>query len=489
MKRPVYIGVFLTPESRSKLLRTFPPQHQDIKADHVTLVFKPKDSDLAGFQIGQRVQFQVVGYAVDQKGQAVAVRLPPDVNRLSKNKNPHITISVSPGTKPVYSNVLLDQGEVSSVRPLTLEGVLDQFPRTVKLAKGVTAMEVSVNSQGIARDDEGNTWTVDTRRWPAGVYTGQKARQLAMSAPRGRSPQKQRLPEMSRQEHEDFRTLASKLIVALIANKATKHLKFVRDIQYKQSLTPKQKSYFDSLVRQNRRIIDRLPDKLYLSFDQGGKVYTHTSLERALSPIVDLGKPNWRDEVAIYPKGTMPKQADVTHRVATRYLQRQADLMPPLGYPGGQCHVVRRIVEEVKNPRLEQSLRDQVEEGRDLSNPAARNVYNPEKTKGAWKYNMVITPHAQYRMDLRGITEPELRRVLDGAFKDINAERSRGDDTRYRKLMSGRELEHYDPKLDIFIAFTARNDNAVIITTYRKKEKDPKRPTSCPIPKTSPRKS
>ena len=308
-KRPIYLGVFLTPQSIRQIIQQFGQEHPDLKNDHLTLVFKPSDSDLESATIGQRIKMKVVGYAVDQKGQAIAIELPSNLTPQSKNRHPHITISVAKGTKPVYSNELLAKGPIQPVSPMTIEGVVDVFPRTLKAASIMTD--------------------------------------------------------------------------------------------------------------------------------------------------------------------------DITRRVASRFLQ--ADLMPPLGYPGGQCHVVQRIVDEIRSPRLEQSLREQVESGKDLPNPAARKVYDPEKTKGAWKFDMMITPHAQYRMDLRGITEPEVRRALGNAFKTINNERSQGHLERYDRLMRGGEIEYYDERLDVFLAFTVRNKTAVIITTYRKKEKDPKRPTTCPV--------
>ena len=158
-----------------------------------------------------------------------------------------------------------------------------------------------------------------------------------------------------------------------------------------------------------------------------------------------------------------------------------ADLMPPLGDPGGTCHVVRRIVDEIRDPKLERQLRTRVEEGEDLTNNEARKIYTPKETAGAWKYKMNLSSHAQYRMDLRGITEPEVRKTLDGAFREINTEKSRGDMRRYDQLARGEKVEHYDKKTGVFIAF-ALEDKAVILTTYEPGAPDPRaRPVSCPV--------
>lgn len=169
-------------------------------------------------------------------------------------------------------------------------------------------------------------------------------------------------------------------------------------------------------------------------------------------------------------------------RIVQAKLDRLADLMPPLGNPGGTCHVVRRIVEEIEDPRLERQLRTRVEEGDDLTNLEARKVYDPEETNGAWKFQMVLTSHAQYRMDLRGITEPEVRKALDAAFREINNEKSRGDLRRYDLLAREEKIEHLDRKTGVFVAFKVEGRNAVILTVFRPGDPDPRsRPVSCQV--------
>lgn len=78
--------------------------------------------------------------------------------------------------------------------------------------------------------------------------------------------------------------------------------------------------------------------------------------------------------------------------------QRWADLQPPLGYPGGPCYVVQRILEEVEEPKLQAELIDDIQKGKELSNPAASKVYDLETERGVGPIKqMVIGPHAQYR--------------------------------------------------------------------------------------------
>lgn len=68
---------------------------------------------------GKKVKLKVVGYAEDDKGQAVVIqtRLP------IKGQHPHITVSVASGTKAAYSNTLLARGFKKVVGP-TLDAVL-----------------------------------------------------------------------------------------------------------------------------------------------------------------------------------------------------------------------------------------------------------------------------------------------------------------------------------------------------------------------------
>jgi len=123
----VYVGAFLTPQSRRHLLREFPPAHPRVYADHVTIQWGGRPEDLAKFKMGSILHLRVVGYAEDSKAQAVVVVLPSDVARHA-NRNPHVTISTTPGVAPVYSNELIARGW-KRVPQRTYTAVLDTFPR------------------------------------------------------------------------------------------------------------------------------------------------------------------------------------------------------------------------------------------------------------------------------------------------------------------------------------------------------------------------
>lgn len=118
----VYTAVFLTKESRSLLLKEYSPKFHDIKADHMTIQFQPKPEDVKKLDLGQMVTLKVIGYAEDNKVQAVVVE-----GFDSKNSIPHITISVAPGSKPVLSNQLLNKGYEKVNGPI-LHGIVSTFP-------------------------------------------------------------------------------------------------------------------------------------------------------------------------------------------------------------------------------------------------------------------------------------------------------------------------------------------------------------------------
>jgi hypothetical protein len=161
---------------------------------------------------------------------------------------------------------------------------------------------------------------------------------------------------------------------------------------------------------------------------------------------------------------------------------KTADLMPALGYPGGPCHVIHRIEEEVHNPRLREHLIDEVEDGDSLSNPEAAKVYHIERERGAGIFRQIlIGPHTQYRMDLRGITVPQIRAALAEFTKLLNDWKSRKDPrwVRYTTdLAQGTPVEYLD-RHGLFVAFSSAGPGTIkLITTYYKGERDPKVPSS-----------
>ena len=107
----------------------------------------------------------------------------------------------------------------------------------------------------------------------------------------------------------------------------------------------------------------------------------------------------------------MSRKPDI-HRVLSRY----ADLNPPLGYPGGSCHLQERIRESPA--RNTDALIERHQSGRD-SKPDFRaesaiypRMLDEGPVRGTSFGKVLISEHAQYRMDQKGITVPVIHRIL-----------------------------------------------------------------------------
>jgi hypothetical protein len=163
---------------------------------------------------------------------------------------------------------------------------------------------------------------------------------------------------------------------------------------------------------------------------------------------------------------------------------RHADLNPPLGWPGGLCHIVERIQDEVKNPRLEGQLVEKVERGDSLTNPEAAQIYDMETEKGVTSTytRLKIGPHAQYRMDLRGVTVGDIRVALRNFFRQMMAWKSQNawQWKRYSEdMLAGDSVEWIDSKIgNLVVVFTGGGrDTLKIITAYWKGIQDPRGPS------------
>ena len=95
---------------------------------------------------------------------------------------------------------------------------------------------------------------------------------------------------------------------------------------------------------------------------------------------------------------------------------RFPDKSPPLGNPGGPCHVMERIRKDVPSSAQNYLVRA-LEKGQYKIGPQAElALEGPDlfdkldpRSEFAW---VAISPHAKYRMDLRGVTLPEVRAAL-----------------------------------------------------------------------------
>ena len=159
-------------------------------------------------------------------------------------------------------------------------------------------------------------------------------------------------------------------------------------------------------------------------------------------------------------------------------MNRRADIHPPLGYPGGPCYVVQRIQDEVSDPKLRDALIHEVEQGDDLSNPEASRVYEIETVPGVGNVRqLVIGPHSQYRMDLRGVNIPAIRSALKMFQKQMNDWKSQHHwqyDKHSELLYHGEAINYTDPRMGLTIVFKMEGrDKFRLITTYWKGDPDP----------------
>lgn len=121
----VYTAVFLTEESQWKLVSTFGPTHPKVWAHHITLCFEPSVETIASSGIGKKVTVKVIGYATNEKAQAVVVNLPRGIT--CQNRYPHITISTEENLSPKVSNIMLETQSFTNVhdpKSITLEGII-----------------------------------------------------------------------------------------------------------------------------------------------------------------------------------------------------------------------------------------------------------------------------------------------------------------------------------------------------------------------------
>ncbi len=167
-------------------------------------------------------------------------------------------------------------------------------------------------------------------------------------------------------------------------------------------------------------------------------------------------------------------------------MKRVSDLEPMLGYPGGICKVVERVDDKFEEGYIEQSIIDKVENAEDLDNLEASVVY-PRIVEKPLEHNKIISEielssHAQYRMDLRGVTTGDIRVAFKNFVKQFYNEKSQNSSVylQWEYLIGrGAELEYTDRKLgNLYLRFSIKKGRAILITTYFEGEKNP-RPKTC----------
>lgn len=160
------------------------------------------------------------------------------------------------------------------------------------------------------------------------------------------------------------------------------------------------------------------------------------------------------------------------------------DLSPPLGYPGGPCHVVQRIAHSKLSAKEKEKLADEVEDGEDLTNQEASKIYplEVEKLLAGTAFGLkelVISAHAAYRLDLRGITVPQIRVVIQAFAQEWSKLKSQNHPTAQRweqAIAYGEPIEYHEKKQNIFVVFTINNKSVKLVTAYYKGESEEEAP-------------
>ena len=131
--KTIYWAVLLWYTEKKRLLNKLKPSHPNIYAEHMTIVFNPTQErdEMMMKQLGQMRALIVTGFGLDDKGDAVVVT----GERRVDGGIPHITISCAKGTKPFYSNQLLDGGW-NFIEPFTLHGTIARYTKEDGWDKG-----------------------------------------------------------------------------------------------------------------------------------------------------------------------------------------------------------------------------------------------------------------------------------------------------------------------------------------------------------------
>ncbi|KAH9154644.1 hypothetical protein LEN26_003383 [Aphanomyces euteiches] len=117
----VYISaVYFDEATRTELLSRFPPKHEKVIAEHMTLAFQPTLDFVQDLDIGQDVRLRVVEERFDSNGHCLKLEW-VDNSVVVDNVGQrilHITLSFPPTSSAYYSNSLLQDDENAKIIPI-----------------------------------------------------------------------------------------------------------------------------------------------------------------------------------------------------------------------------------------------------------------------------------------------------------------------------------------------------------------------------------
>lgn len=137
-KKPIYTAIFV---NKQELMHKYPPKHKNIFYHHSTIEFNP--ADISNLEVGKKVDLQIIGRLTTEKVDVLLVN-----NSLSKNQDPHITLSTAEGVKPYESNSEIINNKNKIIR------ISDTTPGTVGYFNGYDITSNNAISEDIKLDVE-----------------------------------------------------------------------------------------------------------------------------------------------------------------------------------------------------------------------------------------------------------------------------------------------------------------------------------------------
>ena len=126
-----YLAFVLSKESRSDLIRFFPPTFEKVICHHVTIAFKMDEKLFNGIleMIGEDPTVVATGYLVGENLDCFAIEVNGNGVLELNDQHFHVTHSLRPPAKPVDSNKLIRSGGESRKIHMELSGMLEMVRR------------------------------------------------------------------------------------------------------------------------------------------------------------------------------------------------------------------------------------------------------------------------------------------------------------------------------------------------------------------------
>lgn len=127
--KKTYLAYVLSPSSRERLLKIYPPKFSNVICHHITIDFNINPERLKTFKhlLDWTPEVITYGYACDDSLECLAVKVGQDKYRLDESFY-HITLSLEPPRKPVHSNNLRDLIKTTR-RSIILDGSFQFLPK------------------------------------------------------------------------------------------------------------------------------------------------------------------------------------------------------------------------------------------------------------------------------------------------------------------------------------------------------------------------